>query len=83
VGYASASELAQLVQLQQQLNDSSKGGFINAAIIKPPMLPPKGSHAQQPPYVAPPLYENLQDASSSSFSLSGKALKIESREREV
>ena len=67
LGYASAAELAQLVHLQQQ----QAAGHV---MIKPPMLPPKASHVQQPPYVAPPLYENLQDVSS--FSLNGETEKL-------
>jgi hypothetical protein len=68
LGYASAAELAQLVHLQQQQQQQpQQAGHM---IIKPPMLPPKGSHVQQPPYVAPPLYENLQDVTT--FSLNGE-----------
>ena len=69
VGYASASEVAQLVHLQQQLNNDSSNRSQHM-MIKPPMLPPKGNNGQQPPYVAPPLYANLQDVSS--FALDGK-----------
>jgi len=73
LGYASASELAQLV-LQQQLNESSnRAQQQQHMIIKPPMLPPKGNNVQQPPYIAPPLYENLQDVST--FSINGNSLE--------
>ena len=71
LGYASASELAQIVHMQQQLNESSsRSQQQQHMIIKPPMLPPKGNNVQQPPYIAPPLYENLQDVST--FSINGK-----------
>ena len=57
--------------MQQQLNESSsRSQQQQHMIIKPPMLPPKGNNVQQPPYIAPPLYENLQDVST--FSINGK-----------